>query len=155
MKQLIALTEYLKAKKVVPPEQINAWAEDAETQILFKETVNGMECTRATYTAVFEIERYQGDASWLMALIVCWLQQNDQPQREHNDRPAPSWNIDYLGGDLFDIELSIEFVESVYLKADEKGEIECLGKKWNVAQDPAHYATAAELVVIDPGSEHG
>lgn len=151
MKQLIALTKYLKERAIVPPEQLNSWAENMTTQLLFKETINGLECTRAKYTAFFEIERYQGDAQRLAALVITWLQENAQPDHDHNDRPAAEWNIIYLGDELFDIELSIDFTESIYLTPDQAGEISYLGKRWSLGENPAHYATSGTVHSTDKG----
>ncbi|AGZ37585.1 MAG: phage tail protein [Pseudomonas sp.] len=131
MRQLKALTAYLLDRQLVAPEQLEAWTEQVDLDLVWKETENGLQMGNMRYRAVFSLERFQDHPGRLMALVGSWLETHDS-DRHHFDLPAPSFAIEPLdlANDLFDVDLVLEFVEPQYLVEDPAGEIEAFGKTW-------------------------
>jgi len=129
MKKLQALTAYLLDRQLVPPEQLQSWVEQMDTDLIWKETARGLHMGDMSYRAVFDLERFTGSPPRLMALIGTWLEAND-PDRE--DLPAPAFVIEPVDVDneLFDVEITLPFVEPQYLAEDDNGEFEAFGKTW-------------------------
>ncbi|PTT69349.1 phage tail protein, partial [Pseudomonas sp. HMWF007] len=50
--------------------------------------------------------------------------------RDHHELPAPEFLVEPLDNDLFDVEITLEFVEPQYLAEDAAGEIGAFGKTW-------------------------
>lgn len=129
MNKIKALTAYLLERQLVMPEQLQSWVEQMETELLWKETTQGLHMGDMTYRAVFDLERFTGSPPRLLALVGTWLEAND-PDRD--DLPAPAFVIEPidLDNDLFDVELTVHFVEPQYLAEDDNGEFEAFGKTW-------------------------
>lgn len=129
MNKIKALTAYLLERQLVMPEQLQSWVEQMDTELLWKETTQGLHMGDMTYRAVFDLERFTGSPPRLLALVGTWLEAND-PDRE--DLPAPAFVIEPidLDSDLFDVELTVQFVEPQYLAEDDNGEFEAFGKTW-------------------------
>ncbi|HGM5587102.1 TPA: phage tail protein [Pseudomonas putida] len=129
MNKIKALTAYLLERHLVMPEQLQSWVEQMDTELLWKETTQGLHMGDMTYRAVFDLERFTGSPPRLLALVGTWLEAND-PDRE--DLPAPAFVIEPidLDNDLFDVELTVQFVEPQYLAEDDNGEFEAFGKTW-------------------------
>lgn len=129
MIKLQALTRYLTERQLVPPEQLESWVEQMGTELIWKETELGLHMGDMAYRAVFDLERFTGSPPRLLALVGTWLEAND-PDRE--DLPAPAFVIEPLDLDneLFNVELTLEFVEPQYLAEDDDGEFEAFGKTW-------------------------
>lgn len=129
MNKIKALTAYLLERLLVMPEQLQSWVEQMDTELLWKETTQGLHMGDMTYRAVFDLERFTGSPPRLLALVGTWLEAND-PDRE--DLPAPAFVIEPidLDNDLFDVELTVHFVEPQYLAEDDDGEFEAFGKTW-------------------------
>lgn len=129
MNKIKALTAYLLERELVMPEQLQSWVEQMDTELLWKETTQGLHMGDMTYRAVFDLERFTGSPPRLLALVGTWLEAND-PDRE--DLPAPAFVIEPidLDNDLFDVELTVQFVEPQYLAEDDNGEFEAFGKTW-------------------------
>jgi hypothetical protein len=129
MNKIKALTAYLLERQLVMPEQLQSWVEQMDTELLWKETTQGLHMGDMTYRAVFDLERFTGSPPRLLALVGTWLEAND-PDRE--DLPAPAFVIEPidLDNDLFDVELTVQFVEPQYLAEDDDGEFEAFGKTW-------------------------
>ncbi|WJD63118.1 phage tail protein [Pseudomonas kurunegalensis] len=129
MNKIKALTAYLLERQLVMPEQLQSWVEQMDTELLWKETTQGLHMGDMTYRAVFDLERFTGSPPRLLALVGTWLEAND-PDRE--DLPAPAFVIEPidLDNDLFDVELTVQFVEPQYLAEDDNGEFEAFGKTW-------------------------
>ncbi|WP_409312712.1 phage tail protein [Pseudomonas putida] len=129
MNKIKALTAYLLERQLVMPEQLQSWVEQMDTELLWKETTQGLHMGDMTYRAVFDLERFTGSPTRLLALVGTWLEAND-PDRE--DLPAPAFVIEPidLDNDLFDVELTVQFVEPQYLAEDDNGEFEAFGKTW-------------------------
>lgn len=129
MKKLQDLTTYLLDRQLVPPEQLESWVEQMNAQLLWKESERGLHMADMSYRAVFDLERFQGSPPRLLALVGSWLESND-PDRD--DLPQPAFVIEPLDldNDLFNVELTLEFVEPQYLAEDDDGEFQAFGKTW-------------------------
>lgn len=130
MIQLQALTAYLTERRLVAPEQLDSWTEQVDLALIWSEGERGLHMGNMRYRAVFVLERFADHPGRLMALVGSWLENHD-PDRDRHDLPAPSFNVEPLDNDLFDVELTLEFVEPQYLTTDPAGEIEAFGKTWS------------------------
>lgn len=160
MKKLIALTAYLKNLNLVAPELLQSWVEDAQTPLLFDDNTHGLECSRVPYTARFYLERYTGDANILMAHIACWLMEFDEGDeylRTHEELAAPSYNItpNDEAINAFDIDITIEFVERIYLIEDKNGGLLFRGKYWTIGDYDLWIAEQAKVSSNYPPIEGG
>jgi len=129
MIQLQALTAYLMARNLVPPEQFDSWTEQVSLELIWKPDRDGLHMADMRYRAVFSLERFTGHPARLMALVGSWLETHDT-DRDRHELPAPMFTVEPLDQDSFDVELSLEFVEPQYLAEDPAGEIEAFGKTW-------------------------
>lgn len=129
MRKIQALTAYLLDRQLVLPEQLQSWVEQMDSELIWKETERGLHMGDMTYRAIFDLERFTGSPSRLLALVGTWLEAND-PDRE--DLPAPAFVIEPidLDNELFDVELTLQFVEPQYLAEDDDGEFQAFGKTW-------------------------
>lgn len=129
MRKIQALTAYLLDRQLVQPEQLDSWVEQMDSALIWKETERGLHMGDMTYRAIFDLERFNGSPSRLLALVGTWLEAND-PDRE--DLPAPAFVIEPidLDNDLFDVELTLQFIEPQYLAEDDDGEFQAFGKTW-------------------------
>ena len=129
MRKIQALTAYLLDRQLVLPEQLQSWVEQMDSELIWKETERGLHMGDMTYRAIFDLERFNGSPARLLALVGTWLEAND-PDRE--DLPAPAFVIEPidLDNELFDVELTLQFVEPQYLAEDDDGEFLAFGKTW-------------------------
>lgn len=129
MNKLQALTAYLLERQLVLPEQLESWVEQMGTKLLWKESERGLHMGDMSYRAVFDLERFQGSPPRLLALVGSWLESND-PGRD--DLPEPAFVIEPLdlANNLFNVELTLEFIEPQYLAEDDEGEFQAFGKSW-------------------------
>lgn len=143
---LRALTAYLIEANLVQPEQLDSWVDQVNLDLIWKPTGNGgMHMGDMRYRAVVVLERFAGNPALLMALVGSWLESND-PDRD--GLPVPTFAVEPMDNDLFDVELAIEFEEGQHLVEDPDGQIEAGGKKYGLGQ--------AELWVAEQGEvAHG
>lgn len=130
MIQLQALTAFLTERRLVLPEQLDSWTEQVDLVLVWNEGERGLHMGNMRYRAVFVLERFADHPGRLMALVGSWLETND-PDRDRHNLAAPTFNIEPLDNDLFDVELTLEFVEPQYLAPDPVGEIVAFGKTWS------------------------
>lgn len=144
---LKALTAYLLDRQLVAPEQLDAWTEKVDLELVWKETERGLLMGNMRYRAVFSLERFQDHPGRLMALIGSWLETND-PDRHKWELPAPEFAIEPVdtGNDLFDVDLVLEFVEPQYLVEDPDGEFQAFGTTWALAPFDLWVAEQGEVV---------
>ncbi|MNJ22033.1 P2 phage tail completion protein R (GpR) [compost metagenome] len=147
MIQLKALTAHLLDRQLVAPEQFDSWSEQVVLDLLWRESEHGLHMSNMRYRAVFDLERFDGSPTRLMALVGSWLETHD-PDRDQHSLPAPSFAIEPLdlGNDLFDVELVLEFVEPQYLTEDPDGEIEAFNKTWSLIPFDLWVAEKGEVV---------
>lgn len=150
MKKLIALTSHLKTFNFVAPEYFESWVEDAETPLLFDDHEHGLECSRVPYTGRFYLERYTGNAQELQAAVLCWLMEHDEGDdnvRTREELNPPKYNItpNDEAINAFDIDISIEFIERIFLIEDELGPYEYRKKRWKLGDYDLWIAEQAEV----------
>ncbi|AZD95318.1 MULTISPECIES: phage tail protein [Pseudomonas] len=130
MNKLQALTAYLQERSLVEPEQLDSWTEQVKLKLVWKPDVDGMHMGDMRYRAVIVLERFADHPTRLMALVGSWLETHD-PERDRHELETPEFAVEPLDSDLFDVEIALEFVESLYLAEDDAGEIQALGKTWS------------------------
>lgn len=129
MIKLRALTAFLIERQLVSPEQLDSWTEQVTLPLYWKETTQGLHMGDMRYRAVIVLERFTDHPGRLMALVGSWLENNDT-NREDDDLPPPTFEIDQLDADTADVELQLDFVEPQHLAEDANGEIEAFGKRF-------------------------
>ncbi|MDU9024244.1 MULTISPECIES: phage tail protein [Pseudomonas fluorescens group] len=129
MTKLQSLTAYLLERRLVEPELLDSWTEQVTLNLVWKPDVDGMHLGDMRYRAVIVLESFADHPARLMALIGSWLETHD-PDRDRHELPAPLFAVEPLDSDLFDVEITLEFVEPQYLAEDPAGEIQAFGKTW-------------------------
>ncbi len=127
MNKLRALTAYLIERRLVPPEQLDSFAEQVSLALVWKPEERGLRLGDMRYRAVVILERLADHPARLMALVGGWLENNDQAR---DGLPDPVFDVEQMDRDLADVELAVEFVEPVHLAEDPAGEIEAFGRRW-------------------------
>lgn len=127
MIKLIALTKFLKERRLVPPEQLDSWTDQVTLDLFWKPDVDGLHMGDMRYSATIVFERFADHPARLMALVGSWLETND---KNRDDLPAPKFDVSMLDNDLADVEITLEFIEPQYLAEDPNGEIKAFGKTW-------------------------
>ncbi|AJO81030.1 phage tail protein [Pseudomonas sp. MRSN 12121] len=129
MTKLQALTAYLLERRLVEPEQLDSWTEQVTLELVWKPDLDGMHLGDMRYRAALVLERFADHPARLMALIGSWLETHD-PERDRHALPAPLFAVEPQDNDLFEVDITLEFVEPQYLSEDPAGEIEAFGKTW-------------------------
>lgn len=129
MNKLRALTAYLLEQNLVQPEQLDSFTEQVTLDLIWKPGVDGMHMGDMRYRAVLVMERFAENPALLMALVGAWLESFD-PDRD--GLPAPSFAIEPLDNDLFDVELTLEFEEAQHLSEDPDGQIKVGDKRYGL-----------------------
>ena len=129
MIKLRALTTYLIDRQLVATEQLDSWTEQVTLELVWKPDVDGMHMGNMRYRAAIILERFADHPARLMALVGSWLETNDT-ERDRHELPAPLFAVEPLDNDLFDVDITLEFVEPQYLAEDPAGEIQAFGKTW-------------------------
>ena len=127
MIKLIALTKFLKERRLVLPEQLDSWTDQVTLDLFWKPDVDGLHMGDMRYSATIVFERFADHPARLMALVGSWLETND---KNRDDLPAPKFDVSMLDNDLADVEITLEFIEPQYLAEDPNGEIEAFEKTW-------------------------
>ena len=127
MIKLQALTDYLRSRDLVPPEQLDSWAETSSVELIWKDSVDGMYMGDFNYSAVISFERFSDHPARLVALVGSWLETNDQ---DRDGLPQVKLDIEMLDNDLADVDIAIAFSEPQYLTEDPDGEIMAFGKTY-------------------------
>jgi len=139
MKHLIGLTKELQDSQLFKSAQFDSWAENILIYPLFDHQKEGYRAVEISYQAVFNIEKYsyKNDPSYLFVIVGLYLQENDNDTRQLKNLPPPSMEVDENGNGTADIEISIEFYETIYLTKDDQGKFEIYGKKYSLGQTEA------------------
>ncbi|KMN24033.1 tail protein [Pseudomonas helleri] len=127
MIKLIALTKFLKERRLVLPDQLDSWTDQVTLDLFWKPDVDGLHMGDMRYSATIVFERFADHPARLMALVGSWLETND---KNRDDLPAPKFDVSMLDNDLADVEITLEFIEPQYLAEDPNGEIKAFGKTW-------------------------
>ncbi|WP_257293653.1 phage tail protein [Endozoicomonas sp. YOMI1] len=144
MNRLQSLSKHLLKHTSLKREQIHSYADNGELRPLFMDWGNGFTVGRYKYDAVFELERFKGNAFELLALINCWLDENDG-EREQLELADPEINVELNDRHTCDIELVIEFDEAVSIVEDPKGSIPFRGQRYRVENVPVDIAEAFQM----------
>nr|WP_207956669.1 phage tail protein [Pseudomonas fluorescens] len=123
------MTAYLISRQLVATEQLDSWTEQVTLNLVWKPDLDGMHLGDMRYRAAIVLERFADHPARLMALVGSWLETHD-PDRDRHELPAPQFAVEPLDNDLFDVEITLEFVEPQYLAEDPAGEIQAFGKTW-------------------------
>lgn len=129
MTKLQALTAYLLERRLVEPEQLDSWTEQVKLSLVWKPDLDGMHLGDMHYRALIVLERFADHPARLMALVGSWLENHDS-DRDRHELPAPEFAVEPVDNDLFDVEVTLEFVEPQYLSEEPDGEIQAFGKTW-------------------------
>lgn len=153
--KLQALCAHLLASQQCTAKQLDSWV-DARTLRL--EPADGgqyMElCQRHSRCTVL-IERFHGDADIFEALLAAWIQDHDDPnERSRQKLPDPEVEIEPLGGNAFDIDITIEFLDPLLIEADPAGPIGWNGQQWSVISAPV-IDTATDQQGVQPQQSEG
>jgi len=101
-----------------------------------------------------DIQSYRGDANVISALLTVWLLEHD-PHREDDQLAEPEIEIEqldsgYQAKSAVDVLISLDVIDSVYVKASEAGNLAWQGQTWQLLDQP-EYTTATSV----GGVEHG
>lgn len=132
MRKLQAFTTFLMNSAGIPRENISSFADKGETTLVGEDLGHGVELCRFKYDGVVDIKAYAGDAHLLLALLVAWLNDNDA-DRAQDELADPDIHLVDIDGHTADVQLSVEFYESVQIVPGENGPILFNGKKWRMA----------------------
>ncbi|MDR2305701.1 MAG: phage tail protein [Paucimonas sp.] len=151
MNQLKALATYLLARQLVPAAQFQARTEQLDLQLAWAETEQGLHMGDLHYRALFDLHDFSGSPARLMALAGSWLEVHD-PDRHRFALARPSLTVQAKdpANDLFDVSLTVEFVEPLYLAEDASGEIEVFDRTWSFIPFDLWVAEQGELSIHQP-----
>ena len=144
MNRLQSLSKFLLDNTSLKREQIHSYADNGELRPVFEDRGNGFVVGRYKYDAVFELERFKGEAFELLALINCWLDENDD-ERKELELADPEINVELNDRQTCDIELVIEFDEPVSIVEDAKGIIPFRGQRYRVEAVPVDVAETFDM----------
>ena len=147
MKLLQTLSQHLLDNTKLKREQIHSFADNGELEPIFEDLGHGYTVGRYKYDAVFQLERYKGNAFELLALVNCWLDEHDD-ERVDLDLAAPEINVELNDRHTCDVELIIEFDEPIEIIRDPKGPIHYRGERFKVDTVPVD--VAEELKDFEP-----
>ena len=149
-KNLRALSAHIIDNKLCRTEQIDSWVDSAR---LRNEARNHGQFTQMFLVhsrCTMIIEGYAGDSRLLMAHICAWLQDHDDVnERESYGLPDPDITVEMLdkSGRSHDVDISVEFLEPVFVIPDTDGDIEWQGRRWSIIDEPV--VDVAEDGVVD------
>ena len=143
------LSHHLLEHTGLSREQIYATADNGRIMISGKDLGHGQEICRFKYDAVITLERYAGDARVVTALIASWLMEHDH-DRDYLGLADPEVNADLNDDQTADVDITVEFNESIQLVEDDKGPIAIGDTRWSVQDAPID--VAEQLVNMEGGS---
>ena len=147
MQKLLDLRTFVESIAGVTAKKLDAWTEDIELTLRGKHEGNGLTLLDMHYTAVIDIEDWPHDkrpVTLLFAHIISWLADYDC-DRDTLDNKNPSVVPTIHDDSTADIEISIEFKESVTVVEDPQGEIDAFGKCWSLADVPIDIAESGTV----------
>ena len=150
MKMLQALSLHLLDNTKLKRENIHSTADNGQLIISGQDMGHGYEVCRFKYDAVIELERFKGDARDITALVAGWLIDHDH-DRETLNLADPEINATLNDGNTADVDITVEFSESIQIVEDDKGSIVAWGKRWRVQDVPVDVAT--DLINLQGASD--
>lgn len=136
----------------VKKEQFESWQEDGTLEPGGRqETEQGVHLLDWKYRAVLCFERIPArHAGLLLAFVQAWLDDHD-PDREDRPLPAPEGQIDMDDKhNLADVEITVDFIDPVYVVEDDNGLIDWDGRKWTFGD---YDLWIAEAAVVGHGAD--
>ncbi len=142
-KYILTKKDYLKLNK----EAFDSWIEDGKAEFGGrKETTAGWQILSWHYTGVITVERINQElVIYLLLFVTTWLMDNDNT-RENFKLSQPNVEFFRINDTLFDMEISIPFVDNIYLSQDDDGPIDWIDMKWKIDGYTFDIATSFELM---------
>ncbi|MBC17039.1 MAG: hypothetical protein CL942_08310 [Desulfovibrio sp.] len=154
MKKLKALTTALQDAGAFKDSDYSAVDQGAYF-FTGKDLGHGIEVAKLKYDAHIQIENLPDrDSYTLLVFIPAWLADNDA-DRERDGLADPDIDISLNGDGTADVELLIEFEESLQLIPDESGSIPYNGQMWTVADVPIDVAEGVDKVARQSEEANG
>ncbi|WP_169335578.1 phage tail protein [Dasania marina] len=125
----MALQTYLLESGLFADHEIESHMENSRLYAGKKNLGLGYEIGRVEYTAIFNIEPCTQPPSVLLALIASWLIEFDN-ERFKQGLAEPSFDIDALSHTTADIEIEVQFSETIQMVEQNNGPISHLGKTY-------------------------
>lgn len=147
MQKLIDLRSFVESINGVKENKIDVWTEDIELKLRGKHEGNGLALLDMNYTAVIDIEDWPHDkrpVPLLFAHIVSWLAGYDC-DRDYLDNKNVTAVPTIHDDNTADIEISIEFKETVNVVEDPNGEINAFDKCWSFLDIPIDIAETGNV----------
>ena len=146
------LAAYLLAQSLCDASKFVFGMATAEVKPIWKKDANGLLVGNLQYTAAYSLGDVSSDnTQWLMVFLLSWLNENDD-NRQTYSLGNPSLQISPTTADLVNIEVSVDFVDPVYLVTDPNGRVEIMGETWGFGVNDLWIAETFQLVYGKPGA---
>ncbi len=146
IENLKKLYAHIIDSEIVKPEQVAGWSEEGEAKFSVIDLGSGFELCRYRYNGYFEIKEYSDDANVLIALITSWIIEHDNDRDRYNLKP-PEIDVRIVSDKAVNLDIEIEFEESVRIVEDDNGKILYRGKRYSTGDPEIRFAT--EICVGD------
>ncbi|WP_027179786.1 phage tail protein [Maridesulfovibrio bastinii] len=134
----------------VEPEKLQCTVEGGELELSGKDFGNCKEIGKIKYIGNFKIENFAGDADILFALVIAWIENNDE-HRNYLSLSDPKFYISNITESYIEINLSINFEESLFVVEDADGSIFWMNKYWSM--NDLNVDIAEELIGLECKSD--
>ena len=115
MKQLKALSDYLRDLELIDDDRFDSWAEAGTLEPSGQAITAGANpvnlAYRTQYTAILSWEGFTGNAYLLFAEVLRWLSENCY---DYDELGFPQFDVELVDNDSADVEITVSFEESVY-----------------------------------------
>lgn len=148
------LTDYLQSKWGSPcKDKFDAYMSNGQLIPMFKDMGSDtIVIGRFQYSAIFSIEdmpTHLVDPYVVMARVMAWTTDHDRERERHQLKP-PSVDIDaYNNGQMADLEITMDFVESITAKRapdGAAGDVSFAGKEWVIQPYVVYLAEKGEVL---------
>ena len=152
--KLQQITDYLIDLNFVARENIDTWVDLCSVIQESKSMGHYLELCRLHYQCTILIERYTGDARLITAWLAAWLDDHD-PDRDQQQMPDPEIDIEALdaSGTQWDVDISVEFTEPVMVIEGDNGNIQWMGQRWSLIDEPL-VDIAESVEEVEPEDHH-
>lgn len=146
MKKFKQLLAYITSRNIVADEQLSCFVTDCEITLSGKKVQDGaIIAAYIHYQAVYEIERFGGDANRVLTHFSSWLYNNDQSDTEEELDKA-SFDIEPVDDHLVDIMATVDFSESIELQEQDGGEFQFGNKFYSLVPNEFSVAETFDIV---------
>lgn len=147
MKKLSSLSAHLLTLPGITRDQMEAFADQGKLSLTGKDLGTGLELGRFRYDAVISIDRCPSSiAELLLSFLVVWLAMHDV-ERFELDLADPDVDVSLSDDNTVDVEISVEFDESLVIVPDPEGPLAFKGQQWRV--DDAGVNVAENLAGLE------